>query len=139
MGALWFVALVGFLLSELYVLPSFALPPKQQASYQRPQHGFKPSQQNALAEAREQVNSVIVTCHPDSLEILIQADLFGVGASVKNGDLRLGVEKDESCKATASLRDEYKITVGLLDCGTKHWVKQSEHVHASRVCINPCH
>lgn len=137
MGALWFVALVGFLLSELYVLPSFALPPKQQASYQRPQHGFKPSQQNALAEAREQVNSVIVTCHPDSLEILIQADLFGVGASVKNGDLRLGVEKDESCKATASLRDEYKITVGLLDCGTKHWMTEDSLVYTNLLIYSP--
>lgn len=119
--------LLVLFLSGVCVRSSFAFP--QYGSLQRPQ--FTQSQsskhhvqehQKVLPEEREKVNTVSVTCHPDSLEILIKADLFEVGAPVNADDLRLGVEYNEFCRATATSREEHRIAVGLLDCGTKHWV-----------------
>lgn len=121
--------LVVLFLSGIYVRSSFGF--KEYASIQSPQ--FKESRsskypvqqqqhQKVPAEEREKVNTISVTCHPDSLEILIKADMFEVGAPVNVDELRLGVEYNEICRATASSRDEYRIVVGLLDCGTKHWV-----------------
>lgn len=124
--------LVVLFLSGLCVRSSFAFPPEHvtlHASFQSPQlKGSQSSkhtaqeQQKAPAEEREQVNTVGVICHPDSLEIVIKADMFEVGAPVNGDDLRLGVEYNEYCRATASSGHEYRIVVGLLDCGTKHWV-----------------
>uniref|UniRef100_A0A8C2WZS8 Zona pellucida sperm-binding protein 3 n=1 Tax=Cyclopterus lumpus TaxID=8103 RepID=A0A8C2WZS8_CYCLU len=74
-------------------------------------------QEKAPAEEQEQENTVGVTCHPDSLEIIIKADMFEVGAHVNGDDLRLGVEHNDYCRATTSSRDEYRILVGLMDCG----------------------
>lgn len=68
------------------------------------------------------VNTVGVLCHPDSMELSINADLFEVGAPVDVRELRLGVEHSDYCSATASSDSEYRILVGLEDCGTKHWV-----------------
>lgn len=76
----------------------------------------------APAEERERVKTVMVTCHPDSVEITIKADMFGVGVLVHGDELRLGVEEDDYCRAPASSGEEYRIIVGLEDCGTKHWV-----------------
>lgn len=123
----WVNLLVGLLLSGFCVRSSLAFPPKhytQHALLQRPQLTRRTVQeeQKAPAEGREQVNTVGVTCHPDSLEIVIKADMFGVGAPVNADELRLGVEHSDFCRATSSSGDEYRIIAGLLDCGTKHWV-----------------
>lgn len=117
------------LLLGLCVRSSFALPSThyaQHASFQSPQiteSSRHPEQQKVVAEEREQVNTVRVTCHPDSLEIVIKADMFGVGAPVNGDELRLGVEYNDYCRPTTSSGDEYRIIVGLVDCGTKHWVR----------------
>ncbi len=128
--------LVGLLLSGIFVRSSFGFPPRhftQHALPQRPQlrkHTVQQQQQQQLpSEAREQVNTVSVTCHPDSLEIVIKADLFGVGAPVDGDELRLGVEHNDFCRATASSGEEYRIIVGLLDCGTKHWVTLKSDIY----------
>uniref|UniRef100_A0A8C2WJC7 Zona pellucida sperm-binding protein 3 n=1 Tax=Cyclopterus lumpus TaxID=8103 RepID=A0A8C2WJC7_CYCLU len=79
----------------------FAFPPQyytQHASIQSPQ--ITGSSQNTLqekapGEEQEQENTVRVTCHPDSLEIIIKADMFGVGAPVNGIELRLGVEHND--------------------------------------------
>ena len=119
-----FNLLVGLWLSGFCVKLSAAFPNKH-ASFQGPevhQHTAQ-QQQKAPAEERERVNTVRVTCHPDSMEILIKADMFGVGAPVNANELRLGVEHNDFCRAAAaSSGNEYRIIVGLLDCGTKHWV-----------------
>lgn len=117
--------LVGFL--TLSARSSFAFPPKQP-----PQHALLPGAQDAKpavhqhqtapADERERVNTVRLTCHPDSLEIVIKADMFGVGIPVQGDELRLGVERSDFCRAAASSGDEYRIIAGLVDCGTKHWV-----------------
>lgn len=68
------------------------------------------------------MNTVRVACHPDSLEVIIKADIFGIGAPVRADELHLGVEHSDFCRAAASSGDEYRIIVGLVDCGTRHWV-----------------
>lgn len=71
----------------------------------------------------ERLRTVEVSCHPNSLEITVKADMFEVGAPVYSDELRLGVEPhDYNCQAQASPGDEYTILVGLGECGTKHWV-----------------
>lgn len=79
-------------------------------------------ERKAPADERRPVSTVRLTCHPDSLEIIIEADMFGVGAPVHGDELRLGVEHNDFCRAAASSGDEYRIIAGLVDCGTKHWV-----------------
>uniref|UniRef100_A0A8C2Z0P7 Zona pellucida sperm-binding protein 3 n=1 Tax=Cyclopterus lumpus TaxID=8103 RepID=A0A8C2Z0P7_CYCLU len=83
-----------------------AFPPQdytQHASIQSPQitgTSQHTRQEKAPAEEQEQENTVRVTCHPDSLEIIIKADMFEVGAPVNGDDLRLGVEHNDYCRAT---------------------------------------
>lgn len=118
----WTNLFVGLL--TLSVTLSFTFPPTGPLPYFRPQRplGAVQQPQKAPAVEAERLKTVRVTCHPDSLEILIQADMFGVGAPVNAYELRLGVEDHDYCRATASSGDEYRIVVGLMDCGTKHWV-----------------
>ncbi|XP_033827584.2 zona pellucida sperm-binding protein 3-like [Periophthalmus magnuspinnatus] len=141
MGTLYFVTLFGVLLTELYAVPPFVLPSKQKAYLETPRltggRGSSPNHREAADEEREQINSVTVSCHPDSLEIVIQADLFGVGSSVKGSDLRLGVDKDEQCKAVVSSNDEYRITAGLLDCGNQHWMTEESLVYTNLLIYSP--
>lgn len=135
----WINLLVGLL--TLSVRPSFAFPPKhhtQHALLQGPQDKATVHEElKAPAEGGERVNTVRVTCHPDSLEIIIKADMFGVGAPVRGDELRLGVEHNDFCSATASSGDEYIIIVGLVDCGTKHWVTVKSVEIETKCIITP--
>ncbi|KAI3359253.1 hypothetical protein L3Q82_002771 [Scortum barcoo] len=127
------------------VRPSFAFPPKHYTQHDLSvRHQITGSskhtaheQQKAPAEEREPVNTVRVTCYPDSLEILIKADLFEVGAPVDVNDIRLGVEHREFCTATVSSEDEYRIIVGLMDCGTKHWMTEDSLVYTNLLIYSP--
>ncbi|XP_070779338.1 zona pellucida sperm-binding protein 3-like [Enoplosus armatus] len=137
--------LVGLLLSGSCVRPSVAFPPKhypQHASLQTPQStgGSKHTaheQQKAPAEKPEHVNTIRVVCHPDSLEIVIKADMFGVGAPVNGDEIRLGVELNDFCRAAVSSEDEYRITVGLGDCGTQHWMYESVLAYTNLLIYSP--
>ncbi|XP_067426687.1 zona pellucida sperm-binding protein 3-like [Thunnus thynnus] len=139
--------LVVLFLSGICVRSSLAFPPEhftQHASFQKPQlTGSQSSKHTAqqhlkvLAGEREKVNTVSVTCHPDLLEIVIKADMFEVGAPVNGDELRLGVEYNEFCRATASSGDEYRIVVGLLDCGTKHWMTDDSLVYTNLLIFSP--
>ncbi|KAM9843973.1 zona pellucida sperm-binding protein 3-like [Aulostomus maculatus] len=129
-------------LSGLCVRSSLGLPPNpftQHALLQRPQltDTKSPKQLLQQMEKREQVNTVSVVCHPDSLEIHIKADLFSVGAPVDAHELRLGVDHDGFCGATESSGDEYRIHVGLLDCGTKYWMTDDSLVYTNLLIYAP--
>ncbi|XP_059204978.1 zona pellucida sperm-binding protein 3-like isoform X2 [Centropristis striata] len=125
----------------LLVGSSFAFPPtdySQHALPQRPQAALSSKhQQEAPAEEKEQVNTVRVTCHPDSLQVVIKADMFAVGAPVSGDDLRLGVEHNDYCRAAASSGDEFTILVGLVDCGTKHWMTEDSLVYTNLLIYSP--
>ncbi|XP_034053874.1 zona pellucida sperm-binding protein 3-like [Gymnodraco acuticeps] len=130
------------LLVGLCVSSSFAFPPTQDASFQslantgRSELGQQ--QQKSPAEEPQQVNTVRVTCHPDSLEIVIKADMFAVGAPVDGDELRLGVEtNNQYCRATASSANEYSISVGLVECGTRHWVTEDSLIYTNLLIYSP--
>ncbi|XP_063759096.1 zona pellucida sperm-binding protein 3-like isoform X1 [Eleginops maclovinus] len=131
------------LLIGLCVSSSFAFPPTrytQDASFQSPAitGRSKISQQQKFpAEERPQVNTIRVTCHPDSLEIVIKADMFAVGAPVNGDEIRLGVEYNDYCRATASSGDEYSIIVGLMQCGTRHWVTEDSLIYTNLLIYSP--
>ncbi|XP_034053870.1 zona pellucida sperm-binding protein 3-like [Gymnodraco acuticeps] len=131
------------LLVGLCVSSSFAFPPTQDASFQslantgRSELGQQ-QQQKSPAEEPQQVNTVRVTCHPDSLEIVIKADMFAVGAPVDGDELRLGVEtNNQYCRATASSANEYSISVGLVECGTRHWVTEDSLIYINLLIYSP--
>lgn len=82
----------------------------------------------------ERVKTVEVSCHPNSLEITVKADMFEVGAPVYSDELRLGVDPhDYNCQAQASPGDKYTILVGLGECDTKHWVTVEGAAHQDTV------
>ncbi|KAI4800583.1 hypothetical protein KUCAC02_009577 [Chaenocephalus aceratus] len=130
------------LLVGLCVSSSFVFPPTKDALFQslantgRSELGQQ--QQKSPAEEPQQVNTVRVTCHPDSLEIVIKADMFAVGAPVDGDELRLGVEtNNQYCRATASSADEYSISVGLVECGTRHWVTEDSLIYTNLLIYSP--
>uniref|UniRef100_A0A665VBM5 Zona pellucida sperm-binding protein 3 n=1 Tax=Echeneis naucrates TaxID=173247 RepID=A0A665VBM5_ECHNA len=135
--------LVGLFLSGICVWASSAFPSAQKlqhVAFKRPQLSQVQSSQKSQQlpdEPREQVNTVMVTCHPDSMEIVIKADMFEIGAPVDMDDLRLGVEPSGFCKPTASSGDEYRIMVGLVDCGTKHWMTDDSLVYTNLLIYAP--
>uniref|UniRef100_A0A3Q3IRM9 Zona pellucida sperm-binding protein 3 n=1 Tax=Monopterus albus TaxID=43700 RepID=A0A3Q3IRM9_MONAL len=139
----WVNLLVGLFLSGFCLGSSFAFPPTHytgHALFQRPRLEQSQSSQYAVqapAEERNKVDTVRVMCHPDSLEIVIKADMFGVGAPVNAHELRLGVEHNHVCRATTSKEDEYRIVVGLTDCGTKHWMSDDSLVYTNLLLYSP--
>ncbi|XP_034566814.1 zona pellucida sperm-binding protein 3-like isoform X2 [Notolabrus celidotus] len=136
---------LGLLLSEICLRTSYALPPtlyNQHALPQRRQIAESSEQtlqepQKAPSEERVLVNTVKVSCYPDSLDIIIKADMFGVGAPVNSDEIRLGVEHDVFCTAAASSGDEYRIFVGLSDCGIKHWMTEDSLVYTNLLIYSP--
>nr|ANO39565.1 zona pellucida protein ZPC5 isoform 4 [Notothenia coriiceps] len=127
----------------LCVSTSFAFPPTrytQDASFQSLANTGRSElgQQKSPAEEPQQVNTIRVTCHPDSLEIVIKADMFAVGAPVDGDEIRLGVEtNNQYCRATASSADEYSISVGLVECGTRHWVTEDSLIYTNLLIYSP--
>ncbi|KAI4822596.1 hypothetical protein KUCAC02_008129 [Chaenocephalus aceratus] len=72
------------------------------------------------------------------LEIVIKADMFAVGAPVDGDEIRLGVEtNNQYCRATASSADEYSISVGLVECGTRHWVTEDSLIYTNLLIYSP--
>lgn len=122
----WVDLLVGLFLSGLCVQSSLVFPqPPLHAFFQRAPRSWSHSHTHSAHQEqkeREHVNTVGVICHPDSLEVVIKADMFAIGAPVNSDDLRLGVEGSDDCRAAAASEDEYRIHAGLADCGTKHMV-----------------
>ncbi|KAM9785010.1 zona pellucida sperm-binding protein 3-like isoform 2-T2 [Syngnathus typhle] len=95
--------------------------------------------ERVAADQRRPLNTVRVTCRPDSLEILIQADLFGAGMPVRSSEVRLGTAERENtrCGAAPFSDQEYKIVVGLLDCGTKYWMTDVSLVYTNLLIYTP--
>ncbi|KAM3863865.1 uncharacterized protein ACN63O_011730 [Diretmus argenteus] len=138
--------LVGLCLSGIYIATSLAFPPNYDAEpalFEGPQitesQDFKHTlyEQQSAEENRGGVNTVTVTCYPDSMEIVVKADLFEVGTHIDGNELHLGVENVEFCRAVASSDDEYTISVGLSDCGTKHWITEDSLIYTNLLIYSP--
>ncbi|XP_030591665.1 zona pellucida sperm-binding protein 3-like isoform X2 [Archocentrus centrarchus] len=130
--------LVGLFLSG-FCVQSSVLPPPHAFLPRAPRpwsHGFTHDAHQQQKE-REHVNTIGVICHPDSLEVVIKADMFAVGTPVNSDELRLGVEDSDYCRAAAFSEDEYRISVGLADCGTKHWMTEDSLVYTNLLIYSP--
>ena len=117
--------LLTLLSSAICIPPSLALHPllgKQMFT-----------QQEMFNEKSERVKTVAVSCYPDLMEITVKAVMFEIGAPIQPAELRLGVVYGHVCSALVTSKDEYKIVVGLSDCGTKHWVRINLNV-----CVHFC-
>lgn len=79
---------------------------------------------DSLLRQITRVKTVAVTCHENSMEIAIKADLFQIGLPVDAAELRLGLEPQPipACQVRAFSNDTYSIAAELTDCGTQHWV-----------------
>lgn len=94
---------------------------------QRTRGGIHPQlpaaeQQQSAPPARR----VEVRCHPDSMEVVVQADMFDSGLQVDGRHLRLGsdsVTEGGACGAVPSGEEEFTIRVQLSNCGTKLFVR----------------
>lgn len=88
-------------------------------------------------EQRERLKTISVSCHPDSLEITMKADLFDLGAPVYSDELRLGAEQRDQCRARPTPGGDYIILLGLTECGTKHWVTEDALVYTNLLVFSP--
>ncbi len=78
--------------------------------------------QQHSAEFRERPRPVVVRCHPDSMEVVVQADMFDRGLQVDGRHLHLGsdsVNEGGACGAEPSGEAEFTLRTHLVDCGTK--------------------
>ncbi|KAM9845050.1 zona pellucida sperm-binding protein 3-like, partial [Aulostomus maculatus] len=73
-------------------------------------------------EQSERLRPVRVRCHPDSLEVVVQADMFDTGLLVEGAHLRLGsqpVGEGSPCGAVPSGDTEFTLQAHLMDCGSE--------------------
>ncbi|KAF7221100.1 zona pellucida sperm-binding protein 3 isoform X2 [Nothobranchius furzeri] len=140
MAILWLWLGFGLVFGPCLFCSSLAFLPTLPVSLKQPQPqspSLSVAQQQEQQQQPEQVNTVTVVCHPDTLEILITADMFMVGAPVDSRELHLGVVDSEFCRASASSPEEYRIVVGLDDCGTKHWMTEDSLVYTNLLIYTP--
>ncbi|XP_071374624.1 zona pellucida sperm-binding protein 3-like [Centroberyx affinis] len=96
-------------------------------------------QQSAEPSARPP-SAVVVTCHADSLEVVVQADLFDTGLLVDGRHLHLGsdsVSKGSACTAVPSGEAEFTIQAHLMDCGTKLSSTNEKLIYSNILVYSP--
>uniref|UniRef100_A0A672IWM3 Zona pellucida sperm-binding protein 3 n=1 Tax=Salarias fasciatus TaxID=181472 RepID=A0A672IWM3_SALFA len=82
---------------------------------------------------------VSVRCLPDSLEVVVQADLFDTGLRVDGGDLRLGSSPAEAagCGAAPSGEAEFTLRASLMDCGIKLSSTEEKIIYSTVLVYSP--
>ncbi|XP_061588220.1 zona pellucida sperm-binding protein 3-like [Cololabis saira] len=97
-------------------------------------------QQQASSQLDERPRPIVVRCHPDSMEIVVQADLFDTGLQVDGEHLRLGsnfLSKDGECGAVPSGEDDFTIVTQLTDCGTKLSSTEEKIIYSNVLVYSP--
>lgn len=92
--------------------------------------------QSPELSVRPRPRPVVVTCHPDSMEVLVQADMFDTGLQVEGSHLHLGsgsvAGEENACRALRSGEAEFTIWAHLMECGTKLSVSICMFILAAR-------
>ncbi|XP_031418247.1 zona pellucida sperm-binding protein 3-like isoform X2 [Clupea harengus] len=90
-------------------------------------------------ERRPETETVRVTCHPDYMEIDIDADLLELGFPVDVDDVRLGKSEQpgEACKAVHTEPEKYMIAAALTDCGTEHSITEDYLIYSNTLEYAP--
>ncbi|XP_036941014.1 zona pellucida sperm-binding protein 3-like [Acanthopagrus latus] len=108
---------------------------------QRTRGGIHP--QLSAAEQQQSappVRRVVVRCHPDSMEVVVQADMFDSGLQVDGRHLRLGsdsVTVGGACGAVPSGEEEFTIRVQLNNCGTKLFSTEEKIIYSNVLVYSP--
>ncbi|XP_051809637.1 zona pellucida sperm-binding protein 3-like [Acanthochromis polyacanthus] len=104
----------------------------------RPQLTALKQQPSAQVSARRR--SVEVRCHPDSMEVVVQADMFYIGLRVDGGHLRLGSDPlsgGSECRAVQSGEAEFTIQAQLSDCGTELSSTEEKIIYSNVLVYSP--
>ncbi|XP_038574038.1 zona pellucida sperm-binding protein 3-like isoform X2 [Micropterus salmoides] len=83
---------------------------------------------------------VAVNCHPDSLEIVLQADMFDMGIQLDGRHLRLGsdsVSDGSACGVVPSGEAEFTIWAHHMDCGTKLSSTKGKIIYSNVLVYSP--
>ncbi|XP_017277913.1 zona pellucida sperm-binding protein 3 [Kryptolebias marmoratus] len=89
------------------------------------------------AELGVRPRPVSVKCHPDSMEVVVQADMFDAGLEVEGGHLRLGLEPLSGCGAVPSGAEEFTILARLTDCGTTLSSTEEKIIYSNVLFYSP--
>ncbi|XP_042369794.1 zona pellucida sperm-binding protein 3-like, partial [Plectropomus leopardus] len=114
----WIIVLISLSTLTESRLESHA--PSRTHGYIRPQVAAEEQQHSAGLGVRPR--PVVVSCHPDSMQIVVQSDMFDTGIQVDGRHLRLGADplsERSACSAVPSGEAEFTIQASLRDCGTK--------------------
>ncbi|XP_044075147.1 zona pellucida sperm-binding protein 3-like isoform X2 [Siniperca chuatsi] len=104
----------------------------------RPQLTAVKQQQSAELSVRPR--PVVVNCYPDSMEVVMQADMFDTGLQVDGRYLRLGshsVSEGSACGAVPSGEAEFSIRAHLMDCGTKLSSTEEKIIYSNVLVYSP--
>ncbi|XP_068197080.1 zona pellucida sperm-binding protein 3-like [Antennarius striatus] len=83
---------------------------------------------------------IVVHCHPDSMEVVVQADMFDRGLRVDGAHLRLGSEPvgdGSPCRAISSGGAEFRIQANLMDCGTELSSTKEKIIYSNVLVYSP--
>lgn len=98
-----------------------------------------PGKQLLSAEPLPRPHPVMVHCHPDTMEVVVQADLFDSGLKVDARHLRLGSEppaEGSVCRAVLSTEAQFTFRSHLMDCGIQLSVNFLTPLHLCTFCIH---
>uniref|UniRef100_A0A3B5ACX0 Zona pellucida sperm-binding protein 3 n=1 Tax=Stegastes partitus TaxID=144197 RepID=A0A3B5ACX0_9TELE len=98
------------------------------------------SLQQQSAQLSVRPRPVEVRCHPDSIEVVVQADMFDTGLRVDGRYLRLGTEPvnwGSECAAVSSGEAEFTIQAQLMDCGTKLSSTEEKIIYSNVLVYSP--
>ncbi|KAM4552551.1 zona pellucida sperm-binding protein 3-like [Odontesthes bonariensis] len=104
------------------------------------QNGLSAVQQQQSAEFYVRPRPVVVKCYPDSMEIVVQADLFDTGLKVDGEHLRLGLNslrEGSECGAVQSGEEEFTILTWLTGCGTKLSSTEEKIIYSNELIYAP--
>ncbi|XP_010750991.2 zona pellucida sperm-binding protein 3 [Larimichthys crocea] len=136
----WIIILISlFTLTEsrfLYTATNSHTPGRTPADIQ-PQLDSKQQQnEEFIAGPRP----IVVNCYPDSMEVVVQADMFEKGLQVDGRHLRLGLDsavEGSACGAVPSGEAEFTIRAHLMDCGTQLSSTKEKIIYSNNLIYSP--
>ncbi|XP_057713883.1 zona pellucida sperm-binding protein 3-like isoform X1 [Corythoichthys intestinalis] len=124
-------------------LAVFTLTESRRYPAQRPNFASGTVQSHFTSQQQEgaRPKAVVVKCYSDSMELVVQADLFDTGLLVNPQHLRLGSDPaggSLSCRASPT-GDEGTLIIlaDLLDCGTRLSTTQDKIIYSNVLVYSP--
>ncbi|XP_051261093.1 zona pellucida sperm-binding protein 3-like [Dicentrarchus labrax] len=114
------------------------IPSRTHGNRQRPLTAVNPQQSAELSAPRPR--PVVVNCHPDSMEVVVQADMFDKGLQVDGRHLSLGsgsASEGSACTAIPSGEAEFTLRADLMDCGTKLSSTKEKIIYSNTLVYSP--